>query len=458
MLSLTNRLLLASSAVLAGFLGVTGLVLDNAFRESAETALRDRLQGHVYALLAASDVDTQGMLHLPAELPDARFSQPASGLYAEVIDSLGKPLWQAKSMLGVSIPPTPMPTIGQRRFDEISTERGVALFSLAFTVSWESAAKQQRLYTYRVLENRNSVSAQIARFRQSLWGWLGAAALLLLVVQGVILRWSLGPLRRVADDVRAIEAGLAHRLHGTYPRELRHLTDNLNGLLESAELHLKRYRDSLGNLAHSLKTPLAVLRNAIDHEQDIGALRTLAGDQISAMTQLVEFQLHRAAAAGRTAMITPVAIQPVVENIIAALSKVYADKGVVVDLDVDQQAVFPGDAGDLTEMLGNLLDNAFKWCRQRVRIVIRMTMNQSDSIIDISVEDDGPGIPEPLKAAVLQRGVRADESAPGHGLGLAMVQDTVRLYQGEWRLGTGTLGGLQVNLRFTHRSVESLRP
>jgi len=449
MLSLTNRLLLASSAVLAGFLGITGLVLDNAFRESAETALRDRLQGHVYALLAASDVDARGLLKLPAELPDARFSQPASGLYAEVTDATGNSLWRAKSMLGVSIPPTPLPAIGQRQFNQINTERGVALFSLAFTVSWETAAKQQRLYTYRVLENLNSVHAQIARFRQSLWGWLGAAALLLLAVQGVILSWSLAPLRRVADDVRAIEAGLTHRLHGTYPRELRHLTDNLNGLLESAEHHLQRYRDSLGNLAHSLKTPLAVLRGAVDQEQDLSALRTLAREQISAMTQLVEYQLHRAATAGRTVLTTPVEVQPVIEKVIAALSKVYADKDVVVDTNVDHRAVFAGDAGDLTEMLGNLLDNAFKWCRHRVRVESRMTTGPSRAVVEFTVEDDGPGIPEDLKAAVLQRGVRADESTPGHGLGLAMVQDTVRLYQGEWELGTGTLGGLQIHLRFT---------
>jgi len=115
---------------------------------------------------------------------------------------------------------------------------------------------------------------------------------------------------------------------------------------------------------------------------------------------------------------------------------------------VDRHAVFPGDAGDLTEMLGNLLDNAYKWCRQRVSISARMSTSDLQAVIEIAVEDDGPGIPEELKAAVLQRGVRADESAPGHGLGLAMVQDTVRLYQGEWQLGTGTLGGLQVRLRF----------
>jgi len=453
MLSLNARLLLASSIVLAGFLGATGLVLDNAFRESAETALRDRLQGHVYALLAASDVDRRGNLKLPAELPDARFSQPGSGLYAEVFDRTDQPLWRSKSMLSIVIPPGQPTPLGQRRYDQVVTERGVTLYSLSFTVSWETTARQSHRYTYRVLENRNSVQAQVTRFRQSLWGWLGAAALLLLAVQGIILRWSLNPLRRVADDVRAIEAGLAHRLHGTYPRELRHLTDNLNALLDSADQNLKRYRDSLGNLAHSLKTPLAVLRGAIDQERDDRNLRTLAREQIDIITQLVEYQLHRAATSGRTTLTHPIEVQPVIEKVVSALAKVYADKGVQVELAIDPAATFPGEAGDLTEMLGNLLDNAFKWCRRQVRVGARQISRDSRPVLELTVEDDGPGIPDDQKERVLQRGARADAAVPGHGLGLAMVQDTVALYQGEWDLLASPLGGLLVRLNFSHKPV-----
>jgi len=449
-LSLNTRLLLASSMVLAAFLGITGLVLDSAFRASADTALRDRLQGYVYALLAASDLDARGKLHLPAELPDARFSLIGSGLYAEVVDGSGKPVWRSKSLLGLNIPFTKTPAVGEREFVKIEVERDLPLLSLAFTVGWEANGNSDRRYTYRVAENLVSFNAEVSRFRQNLWGWLAGAAILLLLVQGAVLRWSLAPLRRVAGDLHAIEAGLAQRLRGDYPRELRQLTDNLNGLLTSADNHLKRYRDSLGNLAHSLKTPLAVLRGAVDGEMNDAALRTIAREQLSGITQLIEYQLQRAAASGRTPLAAPVPVKPVVESIVAALAKVYADKGVEITLHIDAAVTFTGDAGDLTEMLGNLLDNACKWCRRRVQVSAHMRPPAvaTQAALDITVEDDGPGIPADLRARVMQRGARADESTPGHGLGLAMVQDHVALYHGQLQLDTSSLGGLAVRLYF----------
>jgi two-component system sensor histidine kinase PhoQ len=448
-LSLHARLLLASSVALAAFLGVTGLVLDNAFHDSAETALRDRLQGHVYALLAASDSDRQGVLHLPAELPDPRFSLVDSGLYAEVVGAGDLPVWRSKSMLGLSIPYGPDPALGQRVFARLATG-DTPVYALAFTVSWETGKGREQRYTYRVAENLKSFNEQVARFRQSLWGWLGAAAFLLLVVQGSILRWGLAPLRRVADDVRAIETGLALRLSGSYPRELRHLTDNLNGLLESAQSHLKRHRDSLGNLAHSLKTPLAVLRGAIDSETDDPSLRAIAREQLETVTRIIEYQLQRAAASGSAPLSAPVAVKPVVEKIISALAKVYADRNVQVVLDLDATATFYGDAGDLTEMLGNLLDNAFKWCRGRVRVTTRAFAASAGArpSLEIAMEDDGPGIPAEMKSRVLQRGARADETTPGHGLGLAMVQDMVALHRGTLSLSEGSLGGLAIVVHF----------
>ncbi len=454
-LSLNTRLLLASSLVLVAFLGITGLVLDRAFRASADTALRDRLQGYVHALLAASDLDARGQLALPAELPDPRFSLIGSGLYAEVVDTDGKPVWRSKSLLGLTIPFTGTPPVGQREFVALAVDRDLPLLSLVFTVSWETNANRVRLYTYRVAENLVSFNAEVSRFRRSLWGWLAGAAILLLLVQGFILRWSLAPLRRVADDLRAIEAGLAQRLHDDYPRELRQLTDNLNGLLASADNHLKRYRDSLGNLAHSLKTPLAVLRGALDGETDHAALRAIAREQLAGMTNLIEYQLQRAAASGRTPLAAPVAVRPVVEKIVAALAKVYVDKNLRVTLDIETSATFHGDAGDLTEILGNLLDNACKWCRQRVHVAARVKplTGTGRPCLEISVADDGPGIPDAMKARVLLRGARADENMPGHGLGLAMVQDTMALYRGELTLGVSPWGGLLAELRFPEQTL-----
>jgi len=459
--SLNTRLLVTSSVVLAAFLGITGLVLDGAFRASADTALRDRLQGYVYALLAASDLDAHGTLHLPAELPDPRFSLIGSGLYAEAVDSRDKPVWRSKSLLGLNVPFARTPEVGEREFVQLAVEHDLPLLSLAFTVSWQANGNSDRRYTYRVAESLVSFNAEVSHFRQSLWGWLAGAAILLLLVQGAILRWSLAPLRRVADDVRAIETGIAQRLAGDYPRELRNLTDNLNGLLISADSHLKRYRDSLGNLAHSLKTPLAVLRGAVDGETNDAALRSIAREQLTGMTQLIEYQLQRAAASGRTPLAVPVAIKPVVERIVAALAKVYVDKGVHMQIEMETTATFQGDTGDLTEMLGNLLDNAFKWCRKQVRVAAQITpaTEAGQAWLEITIGDDGPGIPDDLKARVLLRGARADEHTPGHGLGLAMVQDTVALYHGTLSLQASPLGGLEICLRFpgSHSLKETSR-
>ena len=449
-LSLNARLLLASSVVLAGFLGATGFVLDRAFQASTEAALRDRLQGHLYALLAASDLDKRGVLQLPAELPDPRFSLIGSGLYAEVVDRSGTPVWRSKSLLGSNIAFSKTPPLGQREFSKLTGDKGAPLLSLSFTVSWEAAAQGERRYTYRAAASLTGFNAEVNRFRRSLWGWLAGAAFLLLGVQSLVLRWSLAPLRRVSADLRAIERGLAQHLRGDYPRELRQLTDNLNGLLTSSENHLKRYRDALGNLAHSLKTPLAVLRGALDGETNPETLRAVAREQLSGMTRIIEYQLQRAAATGRAPLAAPVELSPVVRDIISALAKVYADKDVNVALDIPPGIAFLGDAGDLTEMLGNLLDNAYKWCHGRIRISARRRAASGalGAVLEIHIEDDGPGIAADMRARVLQRGVRADQTTPGHGLGLAMVQDTVLLYRGELDLGNGARGGLRVSLHF----------
>mgnify|MGYP000002784085 CR=1 FL=1 len=447
-LSLNTRLLLASSVVLAGFLGATGFVLDRAFQASTEAALRDRLQGHLYALLAASDLDTRGVLQLPAELPDPRFSLIGSGLYAEVVDRSGAPVWRSKSLLGSNLAFSKTPPIGQREYSKLTGDKDTPLLSLSFTVSWEAAAQGERRHTYRVAESLAGFNAEVNRFRRSLWGWLAGAVFLLLGVQSLVLRWSLAPLRRVSADLRAIERGLAQQLRGDYPRELRQLTDNLNGLLISSENHLKRYRDALGNLAHSLKTPLAVLRGALDGETNIETLRAVAREQLAGMTRIIEYQLQRAAASGRAPLAAPVEVKPVMEKIISALTKVYADKTVGVSIDIPADLAFHGDAGDLTEMLGNLLDNAFKWCRGQVRIVARRSAASGtrSATLNIDINDDGPGLADDMKTRVLERGVRADQSMPGHGLGLAMVQDTVVLYRGELLLNNRLDGGLMVRL------------
>ena len=236
---------------------------------------------------------------------------------------------------------------------------------------------------HRIDEKASSVTIQV-------YGVLTAlAAVVLLLLQGTILRWSLTPLRRAARDLEAIQSGVQARLEGGYPGELQGLTDNLNALLESERRQLGRYRDGLADLAHSLKTPLAVLRGALEGGND-EELRGAVKDQTERMNLIVDYQLQRAATSGRTALMAPVPIEPVVRRVLDSLAKVYRDKDVRSEQSVPQDACFHGDEGDLMELLGNLIDNAYKWCRSVVRVNLDVAPARE---LVLTVEDDGPGVP-----------------------------------------------------------------
>lgn len=448
MRSLRARLLIVSAAVLAGFLGLTGLALDQAFRSSAESALRERLQGHLYALLAAADLNASNALELPVELPEPRFNQVGSGLIAEVRDSRGSTIWRSRSALGVSFDPAESPIPGERVYTQVAEGKDPARSLLSFATRWESGNRQSPLYVFHVAERLAAYEAQIQQFRRSLFAWLAAATLILLTIQALILRWGLSPLRRLAQNLSEMEAGRASSLPGRYPTELQPLVDNLNALLASARAHLERYRDALGNLAHSLKTPLAVLRASVEAKLPAQELPTVVQEQLQRMNKLVEYQLQRAAAAGRTALGSRLPVAPAVRKLLGALEKVYAGKPVYAESDIAPDVMFHGDEGDLLEIVGNLTDNAYKWARSRVRVhAHNARTGRSEREFTLRIEDDGPGI-DPVQAhRVRARGARADDATPGHGLGLAMVQEIAELYGGELEISRSPLGGAAVEVR-----------
>lgn len=443
MRSLNGRLLLAASLVLAAFVSVTGFSLDRAFRESAETALRDRLQGHIYALLAASEVSPDGRFSMARPLADPRFSAPGSGLYAQVDQQDNPAAWQSSSLLGRELALANQLAPGEQRYRELTGKGDERLLALSFAISWEDEQKTLHQFTYHVAEHLVSLESQVGSFRRTLWGWLVALAILLLAAQGAVLRWGLRPLRRAANDVAAIEAGRQPLLEGEYPDELTPLTDNLNALLKFERAHLERYRNTLGDLAHSLKTPLAVL-SGLSHTADDPARQSQTlEEQISRMREIVDYQLQKAAMSGRTSLSTPIAVPEVLGKIVATLKKVYAEKTIEFRQEVDGALLFRGEEGDLMELMGNLLDNACKWCRSTVSITARTVQHPVNErpTLQIRIEDDGPGIDPQRADEILQRGVRADTQIPGHGIGLAMVRDIVQVYGGNLSQQTSELGG-----------------
>lgn len=441
MLSLNARLNISAGVVLAGFLGLAGLALDRAFAESALAGVRDRLQNRIYALITAAELNGDALI-MPDALPEPRLSQPQSGIYARVADEAGRTLWRSRSSLGLDILyPAPGPP-GVAAFSDTHADE-VPLFSIAYAAHWAPAKGPELRFVFQAAEDRKPYEDEIARFRGALWGWLAGAAVILLAVQGLVLRWSLAPLRRVTREIADIEAGKITALEGDYPRELERLTANLNLLVANSGAQLERHRNALADLAHSLKTPLAVLRNEIEAlPPDSDARRTLA-EQIERMDRTVQYQLQRAAASGRTALTPSVPVAPVAARVRASLLKVYAGKALDFEINLSPELRFRGDEGDLTELLGNLLDNACKWATRRVRI----RGHHSGGALTLEIEDDGPGLSAAALGALSARGARGDPSVPGQGIGLAVVEELVtRIYGGQLIADKSTLGGARIRI------------
>ncbi len=444
MQSLNLRLGLAASLVLVAFLGLTGWALDRAFRDSAETAVRERLQAHIYGLLAVADLDRRGELSMPASLPEERFQRPGSGLYAQIVRTDQTIAWQSPSQLGQTLPTPPAMQAGEWLFTRQVTADEHKLFVLAFGSSWD-LGKRSVDFTFSVSEDPETYLAQVSQFRHSLFVWFIALAIGVLIAQGLVLRWGLSPLRRVERDLTAVEHGERELLAGDYPRELRGLTDNLNALLRSERGRMDRYRDALADLAHSLKTPLAVLRGAGRETTAADALELLVHEQTERMGQIIDYQLQRAATSGRTTLMTPIAIAALLQRIIASLEKVYVERHLQLSLQADSALQFRGDEADLMEVCGNLLDNACKWAATQVVVSAQLHEHAGKQQLQVCVEDDGPGIAPELRASVLGRGVRIDSSVPGQGIGLAVVGDIAAAYGGSIAIEhSDSLGGARV--------------
>lgn len=451
-LSLRKRLFLSAFVVLICFLGVTGIALDRAYRDSALTSHREALVGYLYAFLAASDVDEFGQLNVANNLLERRFSLPASGLYAMVMSSeTSRPIWKSPSLLGVELPDIPLLKTGIMSFAQQENENHEGYFILNFGVAWQVNNDFNR-YVFTIAEDLQRYQGEINSYRKTLWFWLGTLAIFLLLVQGLVVQWGLRPLRKVADEIRAIEVGEKNALSGKYPKELANLTNNINDLIRNERNHLVRYRNTLGDLAHSLKTPLAVLQGYFEENKISGNSADTVSEQVWRMQEIVDYQLQRAALSGKQTFNKPIFIRPVAEQLHKALNKVYMEKNLTSVLSIDDEACFYGEKGDLMEVLGNIMDNAYKWARSKIivnvdksRAVVKGRFN-----VTIEVEDDGPGIDQDKIKWLTQRGVRGDEreGPPGQGIGLGVVREIVESYSGSLDFSTSELGGCKVIIKF----------
>jgi two-component system sensor histidine kinase PhoQ len=319
---------------------------------------------------------------------------------------------------------------------------------MLYGIEWIDVAGRSNQYTFAVISDRRSYDEQLASFDQQLWLLLGAFSVLLLGAQIAVLRWGLAPLRKLARQIRAIEGGEAARIEGPLHRELRPLGDGLNALLQHEQGQQQRYRNALDDLAHSLKTPLAVLRNLGDDAQIPEEPRKLLREHGQRMEQIVGYQLQRAATRGQRALAPPVALAPVLARLARTLEKVFAGKQIQIELEIPEEAALRIDEGDLMELCGNLMENACKYGRSHVRVSAQRNAAQ----LTLTIEDDGPGFP-PDAQQLITRGTRADTRTDGQGIGLAVAAEIAASYTAEMRLqASEALGGASVCLRFVGAS------
>lgn len=443
-MSLNRRIILSASLVLLIFITLTAAALNRAFIESSETALRDKLTSQLYALLAAAEVSDSEIL-MPSNELDALLGLPSSGVYASIINQAGETLWQSSSALGATLPTPQWLQSGDKRFQQNRVDNH-NYYSFAYGINWLEENDSLAL-TFNITTDLASFNQQLADYRNTLWGWLSAMALLLVISQALILRWGLKPLRRVGDELNRIEAGEQQQIEHDYPSEIEQLTRNINQLLKYEREQKTRYRNALGDLAHSLKTPLAVLQSGLNADnqatnQTDSKTDAAMQEQISRMNAIVEYQLQRAATAGSSSSAQSLDVKSVLQRMLDSLGKVYRDKAIKLQINVDDQLRFKGDEGDLMELLGNLLDNAYKWAKQRIEVSAEA---QGEKLL-LRVMDDGPGIPASQAETLLKRGMRADQSVAGHGIGLSIVGNIVDAYQGTLSIHTSPLGGAEIRV------------
>ncbi len=424
--SLSFRLLVSAGVVLASFFILVAIVLEQGYRESAEQTLRENLKIQVYSLLSAAELTRAGQIKIPKELREPRFSNPGSGLYAWIQPADANVVWFSPSAIGLNASSAPEMESGKYIF--LLDEQG--RYVLHYKVIWETGRGREREYIFSVAEESLFVAKQVDRFKTALGSWLLVMGLILILIQFLVLRWGLSPLRLIVRDLEAIERGEKSLLDGSYATELRGLAGNLNALISSERAHLERYRNTLADLAHSLKTPLAILRGSID--SPVLDKKTVH-DQISRMDEIVEYQLQRAAAKGEKKITGTIDAAQGVDKIIASMKKVHADKPIVFEIKKPDKFKIYCEQGDFYEIAGNLIDNACKWCDKKVRISIfnKNQIKQHGFSFLLQIEDDGPGIPADHLDDILKRGVRADQNIDGHGIGMAVVNEIIDLLGGQ---------------------------
>lgn len=450
MRSLQLRLLFGTLFWIAASLLVTGWGLGKLFQQHVAAQFHAELQTHLDQLTAHLEFDEQGRPILDLPLSDPRFNKPFSGFYWQINRPAGAGIVRSRSLWDqVLAVPADALTTGESHRHRIAGPQGMILGAVERSVTLDGLPL--RLI---VAADESLMVEPVSRFKGELWLALGVLGLGLALAAALQVFVGLAPLRRLQAALGRVRNGEAAQLEGNFPSELMPLAREFNSVLAQNAEVVARARTQVGNLAHALKTPLAVLANAASApENSASELARQVGMQVDMARQQVDYHLARAQAAATARL--PGArtlLAPVVEGLLRTLRRIHADRALELHVDAFSPSLaFRGEEHDLQEMLGNLIDNACKWAHSRVTVRI----DDEEEGLRIVVEDDGRGVADEQKTAILRRGVRADEQVPGTGLGLSIVADLAQLYGGKLRLADSPLGGLQALLSLPAARGES---
>ncbi|MBL8395836.1 MAG: sensor histidine kinase [Candidatus Accumulibacter sp.] len=450
--SLRLRLLAGTLFWIAASIIAAGWGLGNLFQRHVEAQFLAELKTHLDQLTAQLTLDEKGRPMLALPLSDPRLSHPYSGCYwqvDEIRDSApaASGLLRSRSLWDdVLTAPPDTPVNGEIHQHRIVGPKGKVLGMIERSVRIDDTPDgKPRSFRLIAAADEALMSAPVARFSGALWLALGVLGIGLVVAALVQVFVGLAPLRKLHAALGKVRSGETPQLDGDFPAEIMPLVDEFNTVLAQNAEVVERARTQAGNLAHALKTSLSVLANAananISASPQQNELARLVIDQVGTARKQVDYHLTRAQAAATTRMPgTRTPLLPVIDGLVRAMQRIHAERALELRVvPMPETLAFRGDAHDLQEMLGNLLDNACKWAAQRIDV----SAGTEGGKLHIFIDDDGAGLAAEQRDAVIQRGVRADEQVPGSGLGLAIVDDLARLYGGELTLEGSPLGGMR---------------
>jgi len=422
-------------------------LITTLYRQASERGFDSLLSAHLFNLIGSVGVSESGQLTGAPDLGDLRFSEPNSGWYWSVepaSEGVHGDLHSSSMTTTIpspSVAEVPFNSSFQRSYttDGIGDEQ-LEVFESEFVLDAKNRAAR-----FRVMGNHTELEQEITTFQRRLLTYLSLFGVGMIAINAIAILLGLQPLRRVRNALAMVREGTAQRLDGQFPAEIEPLANETNALIENNKRIVERSRTQVGNLAHSLKTPLAVLIN--EGRALGGAKGQLIADQAASMQKQVDHYLQRArVAAQRDSVVYRTPVTPLVQRMVRVLQKLKPETRLTLALPA-ADIVFAGEREDLEELLGNLLDNALKWARSAVSVSVSPAAKDAAGLFEIAIEDDGPGIPEDKARDALKRGRRLDETKPGTGLGLAIVADLVNEYGGVLALERSTMGGLKAVVR-----------